>query len=130
LCTGGGALYSYTQLGDDVIRNQILAGSSPGLALVTNPIPPDAVPAGEPQVYAPVGLSGLAIAFNIEHQPPPPDDPNAPPSPDQELDGQRFTSMNLTPRLVAKLLTQSYRHAVTHTDGDLGDDHPRRPPVA
>jgi hypothetical protein len=112
LCTGGGALYSYTQLGDDVIRNQILAGSSPGLALVTNPIPPDAVPAGEPQVYAPIGLSGLAIAFNIEHQPPPPDDPNAPPSPDQELDGQRFTSMNLTPRLVAKLLTQSYRHAV------------------
>jgi hypothetical protein len=112
LCAGGGALYSYTQLTDDVTRNQVIAGSSPGLALVTNPIPPEAAPPDHPLVYAPVGLSGLVIAFNIEHQPPPPDDPNAPPTPDQKLDGQRFTSMKLTPRLVAKLLTQSYRNAV------------------
>ncbi|MBW0010587.1 MAG: hypothetical protein JO063_10800, partial [Pseudonocardiales bacterium] len=112
LCAGGGTLYSYTQLTDDVTRSQVIAGSSPGLALVTTPISPDQAPAGHPLVYAPVGLSGLAIAFNIEHQPPPPDDPNAPPTPEQKLDGQRFTSMKLTPRLVAKLLTQSYRNAV------------------
>jgi hypothetical protein len=108
LCQNGGALYSYTQLSDDVSRSQVLDGSSPGLALITNPIPPDQAPPGRPLVYAPVGLSGLAIAFNIEHQPP----VDAPPDMLQ-LDGQRFTSMKLNARLVAKLLTQSYRHSVT-----------------
>jgi hypothetical protein len=112
LCAGGGALYSYTQLPDDVARNQVMDGSSPGLALVTDPIPPDQAPPDRPLVYAPVGLSGLAIAFNIEHQ------PGATAPPEQlALDGDRFTSMKLTPRLVAKLLTQSYRRAVTiYTD--------------
>ncbi|PZS18184.1 MAG: hypothetical protein DLM60_12160 [Pseudonocardiales bacterium] len=104
LCTSGGAVYNYTQLGDDVVRNQLLGGSSPGLALATNPIPPDQAPAGSPLVYAPVGLSGLTIAFNIERQPP----GNATEE-NLKLDGQRFTSMKLTPRLVAKLLTQSYQ---------------------
>lgn len=107
LCAdSSGALYSYTQLSDDVSRNKVIDGSTPGLALVTNPIPPDqaAVP---PLAYAPVGLSGLAIAFNVEHQPP----SNAPPDL-LKLAGQRFESMTLTPRLVAKLLTQSYQGAV------------------
>lgn len=107
LCAGGGALYSYTQLTDDVSRNQVLDGNSPGLTLLTNPIPPAQAPPDHPLVYAPVALSGLAIAFNIEHQPL----PSAPPEALQ-LDGQRFLSMKLTPRLVAKLLTQSYRGAV------------------
>ncbi|MGH3671719.1 MAG: hypothetical protein ACRDSH_13960, partial [Pseudonocardiaceae bacterium] len=107
LCAGGGALFSYTQLTDDVARSQVLDGSSPGLALMTNPIAPDQVPADKPLVYAPVGLSGLAIAFNIEQQP----SPNAEPG-TLEKAGRRFLSMELTPRLVAKLLTQSYRGAV------------------
>ncbi|MGB9282054.1 MAG: hypothetical protein WCB57_18555, partial [Pseudonocardiaceae bacterium] len=107
LCAGGNALYSYTQLTDDVARSQVLGGSSPGLAVVNNPIPADQVPPDHPLVYAPVGLSGLAIAFNIEHQP-----PNDAPPADLLLAGQRFTSMKLTPRLVAKLLTQSYQGAV------------------
>lgn len=107
LCAGGGALYSYTQLTDDVTRNQVIDGSSPGLALLTDPVPPPQVPPDRPLIYAPVGLSGLAIAFNIEHQP----SPVAPPQ-QLRLDGLRFTSMKLTPRLVAKLLTQSYQGAV------------------
>ncbi|MGH3784231.1 MAG: hypothetical protein ACRDRO_27330 [Pseudonocardiaceae bacterium] len=109
LCAGGGALFSYTQLPDDVARTQVQDGR---LALVTNPIPPDQVRADHPLVYAPVGLSGLAFAFNIDHQPA----PNAPAA-DLALDGGRFTSMKLTPRLVAKLLTQSYRYSlVTYED--------------
>jgi hypothetical protein len=103
LCAGGGTLFSYTQLTDDVARSQVEAG---GLALVTNPLPADQVPADHPLVYAPVGLSGLTIAFNIDHQPP----SNAPAA-QLQLNGQRFTSMKLTPRLVAKLLTQSYGQA-------------------
>ncbi|MGH3702564.1 MAG: hypothetical protein ACRDQY_24580 [Pseudonocardiaceae bacterium] len=107
LCAGGGALFSYSQLTDEVTRRQVLDGSTPGLGLLTNPIPPDQVPADHPLVYAPVGLSGLAIAFTIERQPRP-----TAPAADLALSGQRFTSMNLTPRLVAKLLTQSYQGAV------------------
>ncbi|MGH3846168.1 MAG: hypothetical protein ACRDS0_32830, partial [Pseudonocardiaceae bacterium] len=107
LCAGNGPSFAYTQLPDDVVRSQVVDGSSPGLALVTNPVPPDQAPPDRPLVYAPVGLSGLAIAFNIEHQPP----ANAP-SDKLQLAGQRFTSMKLTPRLVAKLLTQSYLSSV------------------
>lgn len=107
LCAGGGALFSYSQLPDDVTRDQVLAGSSPGLAMMTNPIPPGAAPADRPLVYAPVALSGLTVAFNIEQQP----NSNAPPG-DKNRAGQRFLSMKLTPRLVAKLLSQSYRKAV------------------
>jgi hypothetical protein len=117
LCGGGGALYSYTQLSDDVVRTQVSTGTTPGLALLTNPIPPDQAPPEHPLIYAPVALSGLAIAFNIEHQP----EPGAPVT-DLQLDGQRFTSMKLTPRLVAKLLTQSYQSAVTGVQDYLKDN--------
>ncbi|MGB9136827.1 MAG: hypothetical protein WCB73_06295 [Pseudonocardiaceae bacterium] len=105
LCAGGGALFSYTQLPDDVARSQ---AQDARLALVTNPIPPDQVRADHPLVYAPVGLSGLTFAFNIDHQV---FDNNAPAA-DLALNGQRFTSMKLTPLLVAKLLTQSYRYSL------------------
>ncbi|MBV8996620.1 MAG: hypothetical protein JO287_23600, partial [Pseudonocardiales bacterium] len=71
LCNGGDRVFSYSQLTDDAARTQVLDGSSPGLALVTNPIPPDQAPPNQSLVYAPVGLSGLAIAFKIDHQPPP-----------------------------------------------------------
>ncbi len=107
LCGGGGALFSYTQLTDDVARGQAQDGR---LALVTDPIPPDQVRVGHPLVYAPVGLSGLAFAFNIDHQP-----PGDAPAAALQVNGERFTSMKLTPRLVAKLLTQSYRDAVPTT---------------
>ncbi|MGB7796041.1 MAG: hypothetical protein WBL53_07265 [Pseudonocardiaceae bacterium] len=111
LCAGGGTLFSYAQLPDDVARNQVQDGR---LALVNNPIPPDQVPADHPLVYAPVGLSGLTFAFNIDHQP----DRNAPPE-ILKLNGQRFTSMKLTPRLVAKLLTQSYERSVVPGDASV-----------
>jgi hypothetical protein len=107
LCAGGGAVYNYSQVPDDVARNLVEVGQSPGLALMTNPVPPDQAPPEHPLVYAPVALSGLAIAFNIERQ-----TDTRSSAADQLLNGQRFTSMKLTPRLVAKLLTQSYQRAV------------------
>jgi hypothetical protein len=57
-------------------------------------------------VYAPITVSGVVIGFNIERvinlvgQ----NDPVQ-----KELRGVRVQNLNLTPRLVAKLLTQSYR---------------------
>ncbi|HXT44982.1 MAG TPA: hypothetical protein VN748_12855 [Pseudonocardiaceae bacterium] len=105
LCQGNGPLFSFTQLPDDVARSQVQNG---GLALVTDPIAPDQVPADHPLVYAPVGLSGLTVAFDINYQP---DLGHRTPD-DLALAGRRFTSMKLTPRLVAKLLTQSYRRSL------------------
>jgi hypothetical protein len=105
LCAGGGTLFSYTQLPDDVARDQVQDGR---LALVNNPTPAESVPADHPLVYAPVGLSGLTFAFNINYQA---DSEHRSPA-DLALNGRRFTSMKLTPRLVAKLLTQSYQESV------------------
>lgn len=102
LCAGGSAVFSYTQLTDDQARRQLVESSSPGLAVMTSPVPPDQVLPSRPLVYAPVALSGLALAFNVER---------ATTSAIDEVVGARFTEMNLTPRLVAKLLTQSYRRA-------------------
>src|SRR5262249_42275765 len=90
LCAGDGALYSYSQLPDDVARAGVLDGSPPGLALVTNPVPPDQAPVDNPLIYAPIVLSGLAIAFNIDHQPSGLANDAA-----KKLDGQRFQSMKL-----------------------------------
>jgi hypothetical protein len=51
-----------------VARNLVETGQSPGLALMTNPVPADQAPPGAALVYAPIALSGLAIAFNTERQ--------------------------------------------------------------
>jgi hypothetical protein len=103
LCGNGGTVFSYTQYSDELARSA-LSGSDPALQIVTNPVPADGAPPDRPLIYAPVALSGLAIAFNLEHQP----FGGAP----TELEGTRFTELKLTPRLVAKLLTQSYTGAV------------------
>ncbi|HEX4705594.1 MAG TPA: hypothetical protein VH352_25960, partial [Pseudonocardiaceae bacterium] len=58
-------------------------------------------------LYSPVALSGLAIAFNIESQ-----YSFSAPANVRQRNGVRINSINLSPRLVAKLLTQSYRDGV------------------
>ena len=113
LCANGGALYSYTQLTDNLARSQLGQSSDPGLAILTNPVPPDQQPADRPLVYAPVVASGLAVAFNIVSNPNSPSYPAA---------GLPFASMKLTPRLVAKLLTQSYRNSLAGLGGALSED--------
>ena len=72
------------------------------LAMTSRPL---ADTASDPNVYAPIGVAGAAIAFNIDRSV----------NPFNELppgvlgrDATPFTEMKLTPRLVAKLLTASY----------------------
>lgn len=75
------------------------------LALTTRPLDMDLVSWKEdPLQYAPVALGGVALTFAIDRQ------PNTQTSPDAYKAKARlpFTTMNLTPRLVAKLLTSSY----------------------
>lgn len=109
LCGNGGTLYSLTQLSDDLVRSQLLEASDPGLALISNPVPPDEQRPDRPLVYAPVAVSGLAFAFNVVKDPP---NLTTDTDPRHAVAGQPFTELKLTPRLVAKLLTQSYKGAV------------------
>ncbi len=99
--------YSYAAVGDISARQQLGSNSSgaAGLAVVSRPL--TGVPESNPVVYAPVSVAGVVIGFNIERVP-------TIDAPDEarRIAGVRVAEINLTPRLVAKLLTQSYRTQV------------------
>ena len=78
------------------------------MVVVSRPLSPASLNPDSPVIYAPISLSGLVIGFNIERNPRP-----EAPAEAQQLSGVRVAELNLTPRLVAKLLTQSYRLQVT-----------------
>jgi hypothetical protein len=107
LCANNGPVFTYTQYSDELARGA-LTSPSPALEVLTNPLPPDRAPPGREIVYAPIALSGFAIAFNIEYA------PFVGHVNDQA--GSRFNRLRLTPRVVAKLLTQSYKDAVANQD--------------
>jgi hypothetical protein len=110
LCsTPGRPPYSYANVSDAAARQQIVepAAGAPGMAVTPRPIDPATVGEDSPVVYAPITLSGAVIGFNVERNPRI-DAPQA----EQDLSGVRVAELNLTPRLVAKLLTQSYRQQV------------------
>ncbi len=107
LCANRGTVFGFSQVPDGIARDQ-LALDEPGLVFVTEP--QTAEQATRPVVYAPVAVSGFAIAFVLERQS---RGPEVEPDPAVwQRDGQLVTELKLTPRLVAKLLTQSYRDAV------------------
>ncbi len=122
LCAGGGQSFSF---GDesDIGGRAKLASGDPGLVIVSRPLPPGEFPDDPQPVYAPVAISGLTIAYNVEsqgHFSLGADDPI------RQRDGQRITELRLNARLVAKLLTQSYQKAVSidgaaHLDGNPMD---------
>ena len=101
--------FSYALVSDNSARQQLVSHQqgAPGMAVVSQPLAAAALDPASPVVYAPLSSSGLVVGFNIER--------NASlgaPADSKLLNGVRIASMNLTPRLVAKLLTQSYRQAV------------------
>ncbi|MEU1299549.1 hypothetical protein [Streptomyces shenzhenensis] len=96
-------IYGYAQVTDDTARAKLISGQ-PGLVFLGRPATGDQVPSGKRPVYAPVALSGLTIGFFIESQ-----SGFSAPDAVRARDGVRLTSLNLTPRLVAKLLTESYQ---------------------
>jgi hypothetical protein len=105
LCsTGSLPPYSFAPVGDAAARQQLASSvaGGPGMVLVSSPLSSAAVNPASPVVYAPVTASGLVIGFNIERRV-----FNGPPE-EARLAGLRVETINLTPRLVAKLLTQSY----------------------
>jgi hypothetical protein len=115
LCATTGTVYSFGQVSDDLARVD-MQDKDPALAFVTRPLPPDATAGKGPPVYAPAALSGLAIAFNVDSQ-----SLDDAPEAVRMRNGQRIPELNLTPRVVAKLLTQSYR-AATNDPATIPDN--------
>ncbi|NUL06532.1 hypothetical protein HRW07_25520 [Streptomyces lunaelactis] len=96
-------IYGFAQVTDDTARAKLVSGK-PGLVFLGRPATADQVPSGRRPVYAPMALSGLTIGFFVESQA----GFNAPGAV-KARNGTRLTGLNLTPRLVAKLLTESYQ---------------------
>ncbi|MFC8451529.1 hypothetical protein [Kitasatospora sp. NPDC057223] len=118
LCRQAGGIFSYTRTTDSLARGRLRQGD-PGLVYVGFPLAKDDQAPGRTPVYAPLALSGLAISFVVESQ-----SYSLTPADIRQKDGQRIREMNLTPRLVAKLLTQSYRYAVNPGDPDVPAGNP------
>jgi hypothetical protein len=80
----------YTAIGEPQTREDVAAGVT-GLGLVIDPLDADA---GKSRgvVYAPVSITGLVVAFQVD-----------------DANGRPVSSMRLNARLVAKLVTASYR---------------------
>lgn len=111
LCAGGELPpFSYAPVGDTTARQQIANPSTgaAGMAVFQRPLDAAQRDPDDPVVYAPLTASGLVIGFNVERTPKP-----SAPDAEQSLQGVRIASINLTPRLVAKLLTQSYVQSVS-----------------
>lgn len=100
----GGATYSFARTSETQARQQIVkpSSSSAGMAIVSRPADPAGEQPDDPVLYSPLNVTGAVIAFNLER---------SVISDDAELlqlAGVGVSTLNLTPRLVAKLLTQSY----------------------
>ncbi|MFF7195405.1 hypothetical protein ACFZAM_17085 [Streptomyces sp. NPDC008079] len=115
LC-GTGTVFGYTTVGDSEARGQ-LTDSGDSLVFTTLPVTGETRPA-DTITYAPVALSAAVIGFSIERQP-----RSDAPADVRKRAGTRVGSLDLTPRLVAKLLTESYRNSpwgavrTTYDDG-------------
>ena len=109
LCTSpGGSIYSLlTGSESDALVAANTTTAAP-LALASEPLDPDR---GRGLVYAPIGLTGVTVGFAIDQNPLPLDTVPA------EVKGRAalpFSTLKLTPRLIAKLLSASYRDALPY----------------
>lgn len=80
--------------------------------------------AADPVAYAPIALTGVSISFAIDRRP-----KATGSTPREVIDqaNQSFTSIKLTPRLIAKLLTNSYLDSLPGDKSDVGYKGPADP---
>jgi len=109
--------FSYIQNNDDQARKNLTDPSygSVGMSVFSNPIPKGATK--DPVAYAPLTLSGVVVAFNIERVPIVENSGNLQPQ-ELALSGDRVAHLYLTPLLVARLLTESYKDQLQGVRGD------------
>ncbi|MEV0534312.1 hypothetical protein [Kitasatospora sp. NPDC050463] len=92
LCLADAPLaFQYSSSGGEPQARAAFLGRSAGVDVALTAYPDTATPA-RPYVYAPLATSGISVVFLV-------DDPDT---------GRELRDMKLTPRLMAKLLTQSY----------------------
>ncbi|HAN25713.1 MAG: hypothetical protein CMH36_10285 [Microbacterium sp.] len=105
----GGSVYSLITEAESDAASQASTATDAPLALTSYPVSTDSG-AADPLQYAPIALSGISISIAIDRFP----NPNDKTVSQAYLDAARtaFTSINITPRLLAKLLTYSYRSAI------------------
>ena len=112
LCESGDRTFNYSQVSEVMVSNQLNA-TDPGLALVNV-----RVPDLEDTVYAPVLAGGLTFASLIERQVRGTETQDV-----LEAAGERMPALTLNARLVAKLITQSYRGATADPDNPDKTSH-------
>jgi hypothetical protein len=99
-CATGGRNISYELQSDGQARAS-LSSQHPELRAVSAVV---ALPAGAPpSVYAPIGVTGTTLAFLVERQPAITASAAA-----RARAGQLIDTVRITPRILAKMLTQSY----------------------
>lgn len=106
-----GTTFGYSEITDSQARSALTSG---GTAInFMSDLPDASSTTGTTVKYAPVATSGIVISYLIDknYQTPTPSNPN----PDYGANGTLVTNLRLTPLIVAKLLTQSYR---SDTPGD------------
>ena len=105
LCTGN-TTFGFSQIGDSEARSQIVSDVAGGskLGFFADPLSADLV-ADTKIVYAPITQSAIVVAYSIDFD-------LISTASNFENNGTEATSLTLSPRLVAKLLTQSYRFDV------------------
>ncbi|MFI8080095.1 hypothetical protein ACIF6L_04760 [Kitasatospora sp. NPDC086009] len=92
LCLASSPLaFQYSSSGGEPQARAAFLGGSAGVDVALTAYPDTATPA-RPYVYAPLATTGISAVFLV-------DDPDT---------GRQLRDMKLTPRLMAKLLTQSY----------------------
>ena len=91
---------NYTMIGEPQTRQDLIDGAA-DVGLVNRPVPGDS-PGADGVGYAPVNISGLTVAFQID-----------------DSRGKIIPYINLNQRLVAKLITASYR--VASSTGVVGN---------
>lgn len=106
-CHSTQSSFNLIRLSDDQARGLLASPSDPGMSFVGRAISPDDLQPKGPVVYAPVSLSGLTISYEVDQVSSFSADPSI-----KVHDGIPLTGMKLTPKLVAKLLTQSYKNGV------------------
>ena len=105
----GSAPFTFATVSDGQARQEVATPSTggPGMTVASRGIDPSTIDQKSPVVYAPLTLSGVVVGFTVDRTP-----TSSSPSDEQKLAGSPIQNINLTPRLLAKLLTQSYRAQV------------------
>jgi len=91
---------------DSEVMNTAADMSSPALAVTTHAVNDSAT---DPLVYAPLAISGVSLSFSLDRAH---DTSKNVPEDVKKRNESSFTNINLTPRLLAKLLTYSYKQAM------------------